>query len=144
MYIFSHLLKRVILKHITRITTSTNVKWKKQTMTLSSRIWYPTVIPTFSVRSLATRSATEMAAILRGWVQMMLATLLEGPSREESKINWGTWVVFPHLQRKKCVWENHPSLKQHITNYCVLSYTLWIIPFKELSTSQDWAQINEI
>lgn len=56
-------------------------------MTLSSRIWYPTVIPTFSVLSLATRSATEMAAILRGWVQRMLATLLEGPSREESKIN---------------------------------------------------------
>lgn len=68
-----------------------------QTLTLSNRIWYPTVRPTLSALSLATRSATEMAEIRRGWVQMMLATFSGGPFRESSRINCGICVVFPHL-----------------------------------------------
>lgn len=57
------------------------------TLTVSRRIWYPTEYPSRSARSCATLSATVMAEIRRGWVQMMLATWSAGPFREASRMN---------------------------------------------------------
>lgn len=41
-----------------------------------------------------------MAEMRRGWVQMMLATCPAGPSKDASRMNWGIWVVLPHLKRE--------------------------------------------
>lgn len=68
------------------------------TCTLSRRIWYPTELPSFSARSSATLCATAMADILLGCVQMMLHKWMSLDCRYWSRINCGTWVVFPHLQ----------------------------------------------
>lgn len=44
-------------------------------------------------RSLATRSATEIAAMRRGCVQIRLARAPRPPSMAASSRNWGTWAV---------------------------------------------------
>mmetsp|Transcript_10597 Transcript_10597/g.36621 ORF Transcript_10597/g.36621 Transcript_10597/m.36621 type:complete len:318 (-) Transcript_10597:469-1422(-) len=60
----------------------------------SSRMEYPTDWPTFSPRSEAILSATEMALIRLGWVTTILHALPS--SQHDSASIWGTWVVFPH------------------------------------------------
>ena len=62
----------------------------------SRRIWYPTESPTLSPRSAATRCETDTAEIRRGCVQMMLHRAPRPASISLSRMNCGSWVVFPH------------------------------------------------
>lgn len=65
-------------------------------------------VPTFSLRSYATRSAIDTAAILLGWVQIIRHG---SPLREcSSNMNWGTWVVFPG--------KFYENLMKKCPNYC--------------------------
>ena len=53
------------------------------------------VLPTFSVLSCATLSATPMAEIRRGWVQTRLTSRAVSEASHWSSRNWGTWVDLP-------------------------------------------------
>ena len=55
-----------------------------------------TVSPRGSPLSADTLSATAMADILRGWVQIMLQNAPRPDSISDSNIYWGSWVVLPH------------------------------------------------
>ena len=72
------------------------------TCLLSSLIWYPTTSPSLVALSLATLSATAIAEMRLGCVQMMLHSDEPWVARAASRMNWGTWVVFPHLSEKQC------------------------------------------
>lgn len=61
----------------------------------SRRIWYPTVSPSSSPLSDATRAATDMADIRRGWVHIMLQSAPRRLSISSSSMNCGSCVVLP-------------------------------------------------
>ena len=61
---------------------------------LSPRIWYPISSPSETPSSSATRFATPMQAIRRGWVTIILQCWPF--SWAASRIYFGTYVVFPH------------------------------------------------
>mmetsp|Transcript_248 Transcript_248/g.925 ORF Transcript_248/g.925 Transcript_248/m.925 type:complete len:294 (-) Transcript_248:333-1214(-) len=85
---------------LTSFRSSTPVVQKRSLVFLlrlvSRRIWYPTLWPSLSPRSLATRSDTEIAEILLGCVQMMLQWKPLFLPMASSRMNCGTWVVLPH------------------------------------------------
>lgn len=56
----------------------------------------PTDSPRGSPLSVDTLSATVMADILRGWVQIMLQNAPRPDSISDSRMYWGSCVVFPH------------------------------------------------
>ena len=97
--IYNTKIQSCIVSENKRIITSMK-NYSISTITLSSLIWYPTQRPSFSALSSATRWATAMAEILRGWVQMMLRAKVLASDRASSRRNWGTWVVLPQLQHK--------------------------------------------
>mmetsp|Transcript_37113 Transcript_37113/g.60472 ORF Transcript_37113/g.60472 Transcript_37113/m.60472 type:complete len:202 (+) Transcript_37113:3743-4348(+) len=74
-----------------------NMRRVRSVTRLSKRIWYPTTpfgcLPRFSPRSEATRSATPIALIRLGCVQIILQCSFR--DQASSKINCGTCVVLP-------------------------------------------------
>ena len=61
----------------------------------SSRMRYPTVSPTASPRSCATRAATETALIRRGCVHTTRVAEARPSASARSRTNWGHCVVLP-------------------------------------------------
>lgn len=94
----------------------TSIVYKKNTIEESSKdilsliileighgtIWdekrklYLTDSPRFSPLSVDTLSATAIAEILRGCVQIILQKAPRPDSISDSNTNWGNWVVLPH------------------------------------------------
>ena len=62
----------------------------------SSLIWYPTLSPSASPRSCATRAATLTAETLRGCVHTTFVVDASPAASARSRTNRGSCVVFPH------------------------------------------------
>mmetsp|Transcript_35039 Transcript_35039/g.88304 ORF Transcript_35039/g.88304 Transcript_35039/m.88304 type:complete len:330 (-) Transcript_35039:102-1091(-) len=83
-----------------RMPVVQNVRRVAAVVAASRRTWYPTRAPRApgagSPRSAATRSATDIAAMRRGWVHTTCRPLPRPAAISASRMYCGIWVVFPH------------------------------------------------